>query len=110
MEQNTEQLKKEFYLLYGRFDSSTGHLIGMMPPESIEGIWDFFLPHLISSDEIKREAVEGFASRIIEIYDSLISKSENSNTIGVFLLTQKVVNDLKVEYLTQSKEGGENGN
>ena len=32
----------------------------------IEDIWDFFLPHLKSNDEIKREAVEEFLKSQIE--------------------------------------------
>ena len=31
----------------------------------IEDIWDFFLPHLKSNDEIKREAVENFRNWVI---------------------------------------------
>lgn len=62
MKQNTEQLKKEFEELIDTLFDKYGEDYEVYNPKAlIAEVWNFFAPHLINSDEIKREAVEDFA-------------------------------------------------
>lgn len=51
------ELKKEFEALMDKFNYPE---YGISLEEDREEIFDFFLPHLKSNDEIKREAVQEF--------------------------------------------------
>jgi len=97
--QNTEQLKKieeikeHMEELWADGDLSTDN-----------EIWDFFLPHLISSDEIKREAVKKY---IKWDYNSSKDLGDSYNAPEI---TEEQLNAYYADfekYLTQSKEGGE---
>jgi len=104
--QNTEQLKKEFrkrYVSDFMVDDGNNKLLWRDKAPTPNEVWDFFLPHLISSDEIKREALNDFHEKFWKWGISHMP-TMYFNHICNFL------NDYIDETLTQSKEGGERVN
>jgi len=136
MKQNTEQLKKELNKLiweksYAEFKKGNiGEDYEEYPDYITDVLMDFFLPHLISSDEIKREEQRRLVGEIyranwIKILsnatknrptswgDDAVREWRNASDEVLMALmselkaTGAIADELKEFILTQSKEGGE---
>ena len=111
MKQNIEQLKKDFDKTFPYLFSSCDGREGY-DAEVTQDVWDFFLSHLISSDEIKREAVKDGIRYAVYTYaekaweDGYLNGFKGMDLINMRRdFIAKVEED--IETLTQSKEGGE---
>lgn len=77
----------------------------------IEDIWDFFLPHLKSNDEIKREAVEeSMLLRLSSRVHAMFRDAIDPKSVSGYNEALDDVQDMIQEYLTQqSLDGGDKG-
>lgn len=97
--QNTEQLKKEINQIMNTFVTFSSELERKTVSDKIMELVE---PHLISSDEIKREAVKEYMTRfdvLALLYRVFNETPQNPDILEELKAT--------VVSLSQSKEGGE---
>lgn len=92
------EIEKEFYLRYGRFNSSTGELIGMVQPETIQGLWKFIEYNLTALIESEREET---VNKILSHLDSLEAMGKSD----VSWSDWKYIRNSIVDEFLQSHEG-----
>ena len=115
--QTTEQLKKEFEEKFTYVEQNQDPLTGKVyrhrefNPNNlitiVEDVWNFFLPHLASSDEIKREAYKN-CIRIIKAQTFIrtdLGEVATKDSADIETLGRNIVGAIENQYLTQSKEG-----
>lgn len=109
--QNIEQLKKEFKMVLDDAFEDKSYLSDkpQMNEEDalfeqvLDVVWNFFLPHLISSDEIKREVKEEIKRQL----EMTVMLADQNTQNGNYVDWVALLNSFIKHNLTQSKEGGE---
>lgn len=76
-----------------------GNLVGK------KEIWSFFLPHLKSNDEIKREALS--LEQVLAVIPECKILPKDQRECGYNQCRDEIVERIQHLFLTQSKEGGE---
>lgn len=105
-----KELKKEFY---HRFEGANADIRfnTVITTVICDMLWNFFLPHLKSNDEIKREAVEeSMLLRLSSRVHAMFRDAIDPKSVSGYNEALDDVQDMIQEYLTQqSLDGGDKG-